>query len=279
MALAQMGKDGMGKSGMMGDGMMGSGGKGMGMMGMHGPGMEMGGMGEMMKMMRAVSKLNLTADQTKKLQLSTLQHQKEAIPLFGQIRLAGVEIQELLLAEPANLDKVKSKVKGKYDAAAKLEMSHLALMQEVKKLLTPEQRQRLESMMMEMGPMMGSSSGQAQDDQALQGAPNGPTDDASDSKDPHGHRGVSRSSVCVAPLGGAGRTCDRRPTIDGRINQEGGIRPTNWHCRTTGWCMALHLYRLGTPHCLILETPTCLPFEEQVRLHLKALDRVVTPRR
>jgi Spy/CpxP family protein refolding chaperone len=157
------------------------------MMGMHGPGMEMGGMGEMMKMMRAVSKLNLTADQTKKLQLSTLQHQKEAIPLFGQIRLAGVEIQELLLAEPTNLDKVKSKVKDKYDAAAKLEMSHLALMQEVKKLLTPEQRQRLESMMMEMGPMMGSSSGQAQDDQPLQGAPNGPTDDASDSKDPHGH--------------------------------------------------------------------------------------------
>src|SRR3990172_8680411 len=59
-ASAQMGKDGMGKSGMMGDGMMGGGmmsrggggGMGMGMMGMHGPGMEIGGMGEMMKMMR-----------------------------------------------------------------------------------------------------------------------------------------------------------------------------------------------------------------------------------
>jgi hypothetical protein len=76
----------------------------------------------------------------------------------------------------------------------------------------------------------------------------------------------------VAPI-------DRRPTIDGRINQEGVIRPTNWHRRTTGWCMALHLYRLGTPHCLILETPTCLPFEKRVRLHLEALDRVVTPRR
>jgi Spy/CpxP family protein refolding chaperone len=191
MALAQMGKDGMGKSGMMGDGMMGSGGKGMGMMGMHGPGMEMGGMGEMMKMMRAASALNLTAEQKKKLELSTLQHQKEAIPLLGQVRMAGVEIQELLLAESVNLDKVKSKVKEKYDAAAKLEISHLALIQEVKKMLTAEQRQQMDSMMMQMGPMMesmmGASSGQADGDQAPQGAPNGPADGASESKDPHGH--------------------------------------------------------------------------------------------
>jgi hypothetical protein len=196
-ASAQMGKDGMGKSGMMGDGMMGmmsrggSGGMGMGMMGMHGPGMEMGGMGEMMKMMRAASALNLTAEQKKKLQLSTLQHQKEAIPLLGQVRMAGVEIQELLLAESVNLDKVKSKVKEKYDAAAKLEMSHLALIQEVKKMLTTEQRQQMDSMMMQMGPMMesmmGSSSGQTDGDRAPQGAPNGPADGASESKDPHGH--------------------------------------------------------------------------------------------
>lgn len=198
-ASAQMGKDGMGKSGMMGDGMMGggmmsrggSGGMGMGMMGMHGPGMEMGGMGEMMKMMRAASALNLTAEQKKKLQLSTLQHQKEAIPLLGQVRMAGVEIQELLLAESVNLDKVKSKVKEKYDAAAKLEMSHLALMQEVRKMLTTEQRQQMDSMMMQMGPMMesmmGSSSGQTDGDRAPQGAPNGTADGASESKDPHGH--------------------------------------------------------------------------------------------
>jgi len=71
----------------------------------------------------------------------------------------------------------------------------------------------------------------------------------------------------VAPI-------DRRPTIDGRTNHGGVIRPTNWHRRTTGWSMALYLYKLGTPHCLILETPTSLPFEEQVRIHLKALDHV-----
>ena len=193
-AWAQMEKDGTGKSGMMGGGMMGGGGMGMpDMMGMHGPGMGMdmgGGMMDMMKMMKAVSSLNLTPEQNKKLQMVKLQHQKEAIPVLGQIRMAGVEIQELLLADPVNLDKVKSKVKEKYDAAAKLEMSHLALMQEVKKMLTPEQRQQMDSMMMQMGPMMGSmmgaSPGQNTEDRAPQGAPNG-SDGPADSKDPHGH--------------------------------------------------------------------------------------------
>jgi Spy/CpxP family protein refolding chaperone len=200
-ALAQMGKDGMGKSGMMGDGMMGGGGMGMmgmhgpgmgmGMMGMYGPGMEMGGIGQMMKMMRTMSMLTLTPDQKKKLQLATLQHHKEAIPLLGEILMAGVEIQELLLVDPANLDKVKSKVKEKYDAAAKLEMSHLALRQEVKQMLSPEQRQQMESMMMEMGPMMGSmkggSTGQAIEESESGGEPNSQAGKESDPKDPHGH--------------------------------------------------------------------------------------------
>jgi Spy/CpxP family protein refolding chaperone len=191
-----MGKDGMGKSGMMGGGGMGmmgmhGPGMGMGMMGIYGPGMEMGGMGQMMKMMRTMSTLTLTPDQKKKLQLATLQHQKEAIPLLGQVRMAGVEIQELLLADPANLDKVKSKVKEKYDAAAKLEMTHLALRQEVKKMLSPEQRQQMESMMMEMGPMMGSmmgeATGQATEEPESGGGPNSQVGKESDSKDPHGH--------------------------------------------------------------------------------------------
>jgi Spy/CpxP family protein refolding chaperone len=196
-AFAQMGKGGKGQSGMMGEGMMGgmmSGGMGMGM---HGPGMEMGGMGEMMKMMGAAAKLDLTAEQQKKLRLATLQHQKEAIPLLGQLRMAGVEIQELLLADPVNLDKIKAKVKEKYDAAAKLEMSHLALTQEVKKMLTSEQRQQMGSLMMQMGPMMGampmmesmmgSSSGQAKGEGEPKEAPNGTSEGAPESKDPHGH--------------------------------------------------------------------------------------------
>lgn len=200
MASAQMGKSEKGGAGMMGAGMMGDGmmgGEHDGGMGMHGPGMELGGMGEMKKMMRAMPRLNLTPDQKKKVQLSTLQHQKEAIPLLGQIRTAGVEIQELLLADSVNLDKVKSKVKEKYDAGAKLEMSHLALAQEIKKMLTPEQRRQMESMMMPMGPMMESmpmmggmmdapaGSAKPEPSPAPSETPGGSSEGATDSKDPH----------------------------------------------------------------------------------------------
>ena len=192
-ALAQMGKDGTGKSGMMGDGIMGGGGMGMpDMMGMHGPGMGMdmgGGMMDMMKMMKAVSSLNLTPEQNKKLQMVKLQHQKEAIPLLGQIRMAGVEIQELLLADPVNLEKVKAKVREKHETMANLDISHLVLMRDVKAVLSPEQRQRMESMMMEMGPMpmMGPPSGKGKNEGTPQAAPGAPGGSPPKTDDPHGH--------------------------------------------------------------------------------------------
>ena len=195
-ASAQMGKDGTGKSGMMGDGMMGGGGMGMpDMMGMHGPGMGMdmgGGMMDMMKMMKAVSSLNLTPEQNKKLQLLKLHHQKEAIPLLGKIRMAGVDIQELLLADSVDLAKVKAKVREKHEAMADLDIGHLVLMRDVKAVLSPEQRQRMESMIMEMGPMpmMGPMrappSGNGKNEGTPQAAPGAPGG-AADSKDPHGH--------------------------------------------------------------------------------------------
>ena len=143
---AQMEESERGKGGM--EGMMGG---GMGMMGAHG--MDVGMMG-MMKMMKAVSHLDLTPDQRKKIELQKLQHQKEAIPLLGRIRMAGVELRELLLADSVDMEKAKMKVKEKHDAMAELEVGHLALMRQVKGVLTPEQRQKMESMVME-GPSEG----------------------------------------------------------------------------------------------------------------------------
>ncbi|MBI5197211.1 MAG: Spy/CpxP family protein refolding chaperone, partial [Nitrospirae bacterium] len=149
-AWAQMGGGpGMMEKGMMGGGMMGSG------MEMHGMGMGMdGGMMEMMKMMEAVSGLDLTPDQKKKIQMLKLSHQKEAIPLFSRVRMSSVEMEELLLQDPVDMTKVKDKIKEKYDAMAKLEVSHLTLKQQIQSILTPEQRQRMESMMMGMKGMM-----------------------------------------------------------------------------------------------------------------------------
>lgn len=159
-AMAQMGEGDKEGGGMMGDGMRG-GGMGMHeMMGRHEMGMD-GGMMEMMRMMKGISSLDLTADQKKQLQRLRLQHQKEAIPLFARIRLAGLELEELLLAEPINMEKVRAKMREKHDAMADLDLNHLLLMQQFRSLLTPEQRQHLESMMTEMVPMMGHSPGMA----------------------------------------------------------------------------------------------------------------------
>lgn len=148
--MAQMGDGDKGRDGMMGDGMMGGG------MGMHGMGMG-GDMMEMMGMMREASHLDLTADQKRQVQHLRLKHRKEAIPILARIQTAEIELQELFLADPVNMEKVRAKMREKHDAMAELDLSHLLLMQQFKSILTPEQRKRLESMMMEMGhtPGMG----------------------------------------------------------------------------------------------------------------------------
>ena len=128
-----------------------------------------GSMGDgMMLGMMPLGKLDLAPDQKTKIQTLRLQHQKEVIPILGRVRLAGIEIQELLLATPVDNDTLKAKVKNKHEAMAELETAHLALAQTIQAVLTPEQRQKFESMMMEhtsgmegmMGEMMGGMMGQ-----------------------------------------------------------------------------------------------------------------------
>ena len=103
------------------------------------------GMMEMMRTMHAVKRLDLKPDQDKKIRQMHLQHQKEAVKLMGRIRTAEIESEELLMAEPVNLEKVKVKVQEKYAAAVELEMSHLSMIQQIKAVLTPEQRKTIES--------------------------------------------------------------------------------------------------------------------------------------
>ena len=163
------------------------------MMGMHS--MD-AGMMDMMKMMQALSNLNLSPDQKKKIESLKLKHQKEAIPLLSKTEMANVEIKELTLSDPVDLEKIKAKVKEKHTAMADLEVSHLALAQQMKGILTPEQRQKMESMMMEMGPMMrmgmmGGPPGKGKADGGAQAAPNAVPKRSEEAPvegaDPHGH--------------------------------------------------------------------------------------------
>jgi Spy/CpxP family protein refolding chaperone len=160
------------------------------MMGMHG--MDAG----IMKMIQSMSRLDLTLDQKKKIESLKLKHQKEAIPLLSKTEMANVEIKELTLADPVDLEKVKTKVKEKHTVMTDLEVSHLALAQQMKGILTPEQRQKMESMMMEMGPMMGMGmmggpAGKGKADGGAQAAPKaapkGSEETPAEGADPHGH--------------------------------------------------------------------------------------------
>ena len=180
-AIAQMGEGDKGIGGMMG-------GDGMGMhemKGMHGMGMD-GGMMEMMKMMMRTSGLDLTADQKKKLQLLRLHHQKEAIPLLARVRMSVVELQELALADPVDMENVRAKTKEKHSALAELEFGHMLHIQQVKAVLTPDQRQKLESMMMEMGSMMGHQSGKSRERKGHEEGRDMPEDTSPEAEDSHG---------------------------------------------------------------------------------------------
>ena len=151
-AFAQMKGGGGEKKEMMERGMMSGGEMGMqGMDMMEGHGTGMGH--DMIGMMWAMNQLDLTPEQKKNIQQIKLKHQKEAIPLIGKIQMAGVELKEILLADPVDMGKAKEKIKEKHDTMTELEVSHLLLVQQLKAQLNPDQRQKLESMM-EMGPRM-----------------------------------------------------------------------------------------------------------------------------
>jgi Spy/CpxP family protein refolding chaperone len=181
-AFAQM-KGGGEKKEMMERGLMGGGEMGMqGIEMMEGHGAGMGH--EMVGMMWAMNQLDLTAEQKKNIQQLKLKHQKEAIPLIGKIQMAGVELKEILLADPIDMGKAKEKIKEKHDTMTELEISHLFLVLQLKALLNPEQRQKLESMM-EMGPrreMMETDKGKKPSSKGPKTPEGSPKSD-----DPHGH--------------------------------------------------------------------------------------------
>ena len=83
-------------------------------------------------------------------------------------------------------------------------------------------------------------------------------------------KGPRLGALTIAKIQQA-HSIDQRPHIDGRVNREGMLLPTNWNRRKNGWSMALYMYRAGTSHCVILETATCQDFETRVTIHLEAL--------
>lgn len=89
----------------------------------------------------------------------------------------------------------------------------------------------------------------------------------------HGRqRGVGRRIIAAVERTGP---VDRRPVIEGLPSRDGLIRPPRILDRVrrmTGWPQAIYLFMHGARHSLTCETPTILPFEKRVAIHLAALD-------
>jgi Spy/CpxP family protein refolding chaperone len=126
-----------GPSGMMGSGMMEmmeSGG-----MGGHRDLMEPGPMLRMLK-----TELALSEGQEKPLKDILYQVAKAQIKQRADVRVAELELQQLLEADPVEMGKVEAKVKEVEGLRTALRLNWIKAHEQAKSLLTPEQRQKLE---------------------------------------------------------------------------------------------------------------------------------------
>ena len=195
--MGMMGQGGMGGMGMMGPqmmqqmmrGMMGGGRQGMpDEMGMPRP-------SQQVRMLKA--ELGLSDEQAKKLTQIFSQATKDGIKQRADIRIAELELRELLEADPVDMGQVEGKLKAIEGLRITLRLSLIKAHEQAKGVLTPEQRQKLEGLhdrlagmmnpgmmgMMEMmgkggaggmggmGMMGGGIGGQPQSPQQMAGSP------------------------------------------------------------------------------------------------------------
>ena len=134
--------------GMMGQGGMGTMGPQM-MRGMMGGGMQ--GMPEGMRMLRPSqlvrrlkAELGLSDEQVKQLTQIFSQMTKARIKQRADIRIAELELGELLEADPVDMGQVEGKLKAIEGLRTTLRLSLIKAHEQAKGILTPEQRQKLE---------------------------------------------------------------------------------------------------------------------------------------
>lgn len=122
-----------------------------------GPGHMMGGpLGPAYgRLMAAIKTLDLTPEQRARASAIHRDFKKKAIRAKAEIKVASMELQELLAADPVNTDKVRAKVGEIASKGSDLMITGVRSLEEFKKILTPEQRTRLKEMVsMDSGDAM-----------------------------------------------------------------------------------------------------------------------------
>jgi Spy/CpxP family protein refolding chaperone len=148
LAYGQMGGHGMGP------GMMG--GQGMGceceMMRGHDMGHERG---EHEHPMKGLLK-GLDLDEQQKTSIGEIRSRmmKDTIKREADVRIAHLELKDLLAKDPVDMKAVEAKVRQAEGLKTEMKLSHLKALEEIKAKLTPEQRKKFREMKAD-GPMMG----------------------------------------------------------------------------------------------------------------------------
>ena len=119
-------------------------------------GMEgMGGMmGEDHPMWKHLVGLGLDEKQREAVKSIKSKEMKDMIKKRADKQIAKVELKEILGKDPVDMKAVEAKVKQIEAIGTDMRLSHIRTMEEVKALLTPEQKKKMKEMI-EMGPMVG----------------------------------------------------------------------------------------------------------------------------
>jgi Spy/CpxP family protein refolding chaperone len=151
----RMGQEGMGGMGMMGPQMMRQMMRGMMGGGMAGMPERMRGLhpGRLVRLLRA--ELGLSDDQAKQLREIFSQAAKNGIKQRADLRIAELELRELLEADTVDMAQVEAKLKAIESVRTGLRLSLIRAHEQAKAVLTPEQRQKLLQMHDRLRGMLG----------------------------------------------------------------------------------------------------------------------------
>ena len=129
--------------------------KGKGMGPGKGPGMGMTGccMEDGNPMMEKLMSLGLDDQQKESIRSIHMNMKKQHIRGRAGVDVAEIELKEILMKDPVDLKAAEAKLKQIEALKADLHFSHIKAREEVKAVLTVEQRKKFNTMMMEMGPM------------------------------------------------------------------------------------------------------------------------------
>jgi Spy/CpxP family protein refolding chaperone len=95
---------------------------------------------------RLTQQLTLTDEQRAKVRPLLYNHAKEMIRLQAEVATLRLDVPPLLEAEPVDLAKVKQQFLAVAAKEVDLHLAHVTAMQEIRKVLTPEQQQQFKTL-------------------------------------------------------------------------------------------------------------------------------------